>query len=221
MIKEKFDAVIFDLDGTLVDSMWVWDKIDEAFLASHQIEKPNDMNEDLEGKSFTETAIYFKERFKLEMSIEEIKECWNEMAWDFYTHKVPLKHGVKEFLEWLSAQDIKMGIASSNSIELITAVLKALGVESYFTHIKTSCEVGKGKPFPDIYLKVAEELGVEPERCLVFEDIPNGVRAGKSAGMTVWAVEDGQENELRVDLIKLADRFVKDYYEAKAVLSAD
>lgn len=221
MIKEKFDAVIFDLDGTLVDSMWVWDKIDEAFLASHNIEKPNDMNEDLEGKGFTETAIYFKERFNLEMSVEEIKACWNEMAWDFYTHKVPLKHGVKEFLEWLSVQNIKMGIASSNSIELITAVLKALEVESYFTHIKTSCEVGKGKPFPDIYLKVAEELGVEPERCLVFEDIPNGVRAGKSAGMTVWAVEDGQENELRVDLIKLADRFVKDYYEAKAVLSAD
>ena len=220
MIREKFDAVIFDLDGTLVDSMWVWNKIDEVFLANHQIEKPNDMNKDLEGKSFTETAIYFKERFNLDMSVEEIKTCWNEMAWEFYTHKVPLKRGVKEFLKWLSDQNIKMGIASSNSIELISAVLKALEVESYFAHIKSACEVGKGKPFPDIYLKVAEELGVEPERCLVFEDIPNGVRAGKCAGMTVWAVEDGQESKLRADLMEIADYFVKDYYEAKVALTS-
>lgn len=214
MIKNQFDAVIFDLDGTLVDSMWVWEKVDETFLGQLGIKVPSDMNKDLEGKSFTETAIYFKERFKLEMSVEEIKESWNEMGWAFYTHQVPLKRGVKEFLEQLSKQGIKMGIATSNSIELVRAVLKALDIEGYFKQIRTSCEVGKGKPFPDIYLKVAEDLQVEPSRCLIFEDIPNGVLAGKNAGMTAWCIRDRQEEKLWEEAKSLADDHVMDYHEA-------
>lgn len=213
MIKNQFDAVIFDLDGTLVDSMWVWEKVDETFLGQLGIEVPSDMNKELEGKSFTETAIYFKERFKLEMSVEKIKQSWNEMGWEFYTQQVTLKKGVREFLELLSKQGIKMGIATSNSIELVRAVLKALDIERYFGQIKTSCEVGKGKPFPDIYLKVAEELQVEPSRCLVFEDIPNGVRAGKNAGMTVYGILDRQEAELWEETKNLADGHIEDYYQ--------
>ena len=219
MINKRFDAVIFDLDGTLVDSMWVWEKIDEDFLRKRNIEKPNDMDKALEGKSFTETAVYFKERFKLEMSVEEIKREWNEMAWLFYTKEVPLKKGVKKFLEVLRKQNIKIGIATSNSIELVNAVLKALEIEAYFDQIRTSCEVGRGKPFPDIYLKVAEDLGVEPDRCLVFEDIPNGVRAGKNAGMTAWGARDRQDEMLWKEVMAVADFFVVDYDEAMTCLN--
>lgn len=214
MLKGQFDAVIFDLDGTLVDSMWVWSQIDKDFLSQYGKKVDKNMDKELEGKSFTETAIFFKEYFDLSLTIEEIKACWNKMAWDYYTKSVPLKEGAKAFLEWLKAQEIKMGIATSNSIELVKAVLKALDVENYFSEIKTSCEVGRGKPFPDIYLKVAEDLNVQPERCLVFEDIPNGVRAGKNAGMTVWAVEDGQSELTRKELIQVADYMVSDFYEA-------
>lgn len=214
MIKKQYDAVIFDLDGTVVDSMWVWEKIDEDFLGMHNIPVPNDMNKALEGKSFTETAAYFKERFGLAMSIEEIKKSWNEMAWDFYTHKVELKKGIRDFLEALAERDIKMGIATSNSIELVKTVLKALDIERYFSQIRTSCEVGRGKPFPDIYLKVAEDLKVEPSRCLVFEDIPNGILAGKNAGMTAWCIEDRQGEELWEEAKSVADDSVSDYYEA-------
>lgn len=219
MINKRFDAVIFDLDGTLVDSMWVWEKIDEDFLRKRNIEKPNDMDKALEGKSFTETAVYFKERFKLEMSVEEIKREWNEMAWLFYTKEVPLKKGVKKFLEVLRKQNIKIGIATSNSIELVNAVLKALEIEAYFDQIRTSCEVGRGKPFPDIYLKVAEDLGVEPDRCLVFEDIPNGVRAGKNAGMTAWGIRDRQDEILWKEVMAVADFSVVDYDEAMTCLN--
>lgn len=213
MIREKYDAVIFDLDGTLIDSMWVWSKIDEAFLDELNIPLPDDMDKVLEGCSFTETATYFKKRFELEMSVEEIKERWNKMAWAFYTSEVDLKEGAKTFLEWLKARNIKIGIATSNSKELVQAVLKALNIEEYFMQVRTSCEVGRGKPYPDIYLKVAEDLGVEPNRCLVFEDIPNGIRAGKNAGMTAWGVSDRQTEETKLELIKEADRFVKDYNE--------
>lgn len=209
----KYEAVIFDLDGTLIDSMWVWDEIDKKFLGDLHIDIPNDMEEDLEGKSFTETAVYFKERFKLTMSIEEIMACWNELAWEFYTHKVTLKPGVEEWLAYLRGNNIKMGIATSNSIELVTQVLKALNIEGYFSAIKTGCEVGRGKPYPDIYLKTAEALQVETERCLVFEDIPNGIRAGKNAGMEAWGIQDMQKEDVKNKLIELADCFVKDYNE--------
>lgn len=214
MIKQQYDAVIFDLDGTLIDSMWVWEKIDEVFLGNLNIEVPKDMNQFLEGKSFTETAIYFKERFDLTMSIEAIKQTWLEMAWAFYTEQVPLKKGVKAFLQALQAQGIKMGIATSNSIELVEAVLKHLEIEAFFSQVRTSCEVGKGKPFPDIYLKVAEDLDVDPARCLVFEDIPNGVRAGKNAGMTAWCINDRQGEVLWEEAKGLADDFIEDYHEA-------
>lgn len=211
---KDYKAVIFDLDGTLIDSMWVWEKIDVAYLGRYNIPVPECMDSALEGKSFTETATYFKERFNVPQSVEEIKQTWNELAWEFYTQEVPLKQGVKEFLELMKAKNIKLGIATSNSTELVHAVLKHLEIDSYFHTIRTSCEVEKGKPHPYIYLKVAEDLGVKGEECLVFEDVPNGVRAGKNAGMDVWAVEDRQTEGAKVDLRALADRMIVDFDEA-------
>lgn len=210
-----YQAVIFDLDGTLIDSMWVWAKIDEIFLGKRNIQTKPEMHKVLEGKSFTESAQYFKSAYPLNMSIEEIKKEWNELAWNFYTQDVKLKEGARAFLELLKTYHIKMGIATSNSIELVTAVLTALDIEPYFSQIRTSCEVGRGKPFPDIYLKVADDLKVDPKACLVFEDIPNGIRAGQRAGMTVWGIRDVQDHALWDEVVALADDIVQDYKEAK------
>ena len=92
---------------------------------------------------------------------------------------MPLKPGAREFLVWLRQQGIRTGIASSNGIELVETVLKAQGIQEYLESVHTCCEVPKGKPAPDIYLLVAETLGVKPEECLVFEDVPMGILAGK------------------------------------------
>lgn len=184
------EAVIFDLDGSLVDSMWLWGAIDTEFLAGYGLTPPSDLQDQIAGKSFTETAAYFKDRFSLPNSIDEIKSVWNQMAWDKYEKDVPLKNGVKDILDHCKANGIKLGIASSNSRELVNNVIHTLKIEGYFQCIKTSCDVGKGKPAPDIYLAVAEELGVDPAKCLVFEDILAGIQAGLSAGMRVCAVYD-------------------------------
>ncbi|MBP1754457.1 MAG: hypothetical protein H6Q59_855 [Firmicutes bacterium] len=204
----NIEAVIFDLDGTLVDSMWMWRNIDIEYLAKFSIEMPLGLQSCIEGMSFSETAVYFKERFQIPDSIDQIKSDWNEMAWVKYRDEVPLKEGVIELLQYLKLEGIPAGIATSNSRELVELIVKKHQIEEYFTSIRTSCEVAKGKPSPDIYLLVAKDLGAQPERCLVFEDVLQGVMAGKNANMKVCAVDDDYSKKDQEEKIKLSDYFV-------------
>lgn len=214
LLKGK-KAVLFDLDGTLVDSMWVWRDIDIDFLSAIGRELPDDLQKCIEGMSFTETAEYFKKRFDIKDDVEDIKSKWNKMAYDKYTSEVKLKKGAKEFLARLKADGILVGIASSNSMTLIEGALKAEGVFEYFDAITTACEAGAGKPAPDIYLLAAKKLDAAPEKCLVFEDIPMGIMAGNAAGMTTVAVEDDYSKGMRDEKIKLASYYIEDYTNIK------
>ena len=166
--------------------------------------------------SFVETAGYFKEHFQIPDSIEEIGETWNRMAWDKYMYEVPLKPGVMDFLHTCRSHRIKLGIASSNSSALIMNVLEAHHITDFFDCIKSGTDVIKGKPAPDIYLHVAKELNVNPQKCLVFEDITQGILAGKSAGMKVCAVEDAYSSEQWEEKIRLADLYISSYDELTA-----
>lgn len=221
----KIQAVIFDLDGTLVDSMWMWKDIDIEYLGRYQIplseEFQREIEREIEGKSFTETAVYFKERFQLPKTLEEIKEDWNLMAYEKYAHVVPLKPGAKEFLEFLKEKQIPCGIATSNSLELVTAALKQHGIFDYFSAIITGCMVQKGKPAPDVYLKAAEELHADPTACLVFEDVPMGILAGKHAGMTVCAVADRFSEDQLEAKKELADAFITSYDQVPKMFRED
>ena len=206
-------AVIFDLDGTLVDSMWMWKAIDIEYLGRFGLSCPEDLQKAIEGMSFSETAAYFKERFGIEDSLEEIKEAWVQMSLEKYQKEVPLKPGAREFLEFLAGRGIRMGIATSNGQAMVDAVLNALDIRNYFQVVATACEAAAGKPAPDIYLLVAERLGVRPEECAVFEDVPAGIQAGKNAGMLVFAVEDAFSRDMREEKEALADCFIQDFYE--------
>lgn len=206
-------AVIFDLDGTLVDSMWMWEAIDIEYLGRFGFTCPPDLQKAIEGMSFSETALYFKERFAIPDPVEEIKAEWTRMSIDKYRTQVPLKKGAGEFLRYLKDRHIPMGIATSNGRPIVDAVLNALQIGGYFSNITTGCEVAMGKPAPDIYLRVADKLSAVPEKCLVFEDVPAGIQAGKAAGMTVVAVDDLFSREMRGEKEELADYFITDYLE--------
>lgn len=214
---QKKEAVIFDMDGSLVDSMWVWKDIDVEYLGRFGLDIPDDLQMAIEGKSFTETAEYFKERFSLEDSIEEIKADWNEMAWHKYRTRVMLKPGAKELLEYCRTHGIKLGIATSNSRQIVDMVLQERGVTEYFSCIMTGCEAKKGKPAPDIYLLTARQLSVSPESCLVFEDIVPGIQAGKSAGMEVCAVDDDYSAYQSREKRDCADYYIKDFRDIPEV----
>lgn len=206
-------AVIFDLDGSLVDSMWIWHAIDIEYLSKFGIDMPKKLQEEIGGRSFSETAVYFKERFRLPDTIQQIKDDWNHMAWDKYSNEVPVKDGVSDVLEYCKNHDIQMGIATSNSRELVDNIVSVHRLEQYISCIVTGCEVPRGKPAPDVYLAVAQKLGVKPEECLVFEDIVEGIMAGKAAGMKVCAVYDKNSEYQDEEKRRLADYYTYEFRE--------
>lgn len=215
MLKNK-EAIIFDLDGSLVDSMWIWPKVDEIYMEKYKIRAPESFYQDIEGKSYTECAQYFLDTFPtLNCSLEEIKQEWTEMTLDLYMTSVILKPGALEFIEKMRRNGILLGIATSNTRELAEAALNSQKVAGYFSSVRTACEVAAGKPSPDVYLKVAEDLKVNPNKCLVFEDVPNGIAAGKNAGMEVCAVADDFSKSYEAEKRRLADYYITDYYDIK------
>lgn len=216
MIKKLLEgkqAILFDLDGTLVDSMWMWKQIDIEFLERFGYDCPDDLQKVIEGMSFSETAVYFKERFEIPWSLEEIKACWTQMSIDKYRYEVPFKEGALEFLKYCKEHGIRTGIATSNARDMVDAVIESLHMGEYLDVITTACEVKAGKPEPDIYLEVAKRLQVDPTECLVFEDVPAGIIAGKRAGMQVIAVEDDFSKHMKPEKLELADGFIESYFD--------
>ena len=190
MLKDK-KAVIFDLDGTLCDSMWVWTDIDRSFFDSRGIEvDESELQHAIEGMSFSETAEYFVATYPLPETAEELMDLWNEMALKRYQTDVQLKVGVRDYLDFLRGRGFKLAIATSNSRRVVETFLNVQGIADYFSAIATSCEVHAGKPAPDVYLETAKKLDTDPADCLVFEDLLMGIEAGQNAGMTVCTVDD-------------------------------
>ena len=215
MLK-NIEAVIFDVDGTLIDSMGVWKHIDDLFLEKYGLEEPEGFHEGMEGKSYSETADYFLGLFpSLPHTRQELEDEWFDMAFEIYTTQMELKKGAYEFIVEMKKLGIKLGIATSNSRDLAVGLLKSNRIWEYLDSVWTSDEANAGKPAPDVYLKVAESLCVKPERCLVFEDVPKGILAGKNAGMKVCAIEDSFSKPQESLKRQLADYYIQDYDDIK------
>lgn len=210
---DNIKAAIFDMDGTLIDSMWVWEKIDIEYLASKGFDVPPDLRNIIEPMTFIECASYFKKAFNIAGSVEDIMQDWNDMAYEKYSSEVKLKPTAFELLKLLKAQNIKIGLATSNYMPLIEAVLKHNNVFDYFDCITTTDEVDRGKNYPDIYLYAAEKLDAKPSECVVFEDILAAVMGAKAAEMKVIAVYDSYSKHQKKDLQKIADKYIMNFDE--------
>lgn len=210
MLK-NIKAVIFDLDGTLIDSMWLWKDIDIAYFAEKGLEMPEDLQQQIEGMSMRETATYFKKTFGIRDDEETMMATWNQMAMDMYANRITYKKGAEAFLRLLKERNMKTGIATSNSRELLHAVSEKLQLHKYIDCFLTGNEVAHGKPFPDVYLEVARRLHVEPEDCLVFEDVLPGIMAGRNAGMKVCAIYDDYSKDVTEEKKQSADYYIQDF----------
>ncbi len=203
-------ALLFDMDGTLIDSMGMWKQIDVEYLGRFGIEPPADLQKQLEGMRLQETAVYMKNRFGISDSPKQMMQDWTDMAADFYLHEVKLKPGAEYFLREAKKRGMKLAIATSNALELAVSCLQGKGLYELFDEVVTADET-KSKPDPDIYQEAAGRLQVSPDACLVFEDIPMGILAGKRAGMKVCAVQDAYALDQIEQIRELADYMISDF----------
>lgn len=204
-------AVIFDLDGTLIDSMYVWAKVDVDFLTQRGIPVTKEYTEAVRGMFFETAAEYTRNTYGLSESTEEIVQCWLDMAHHEYAHHVQLKSYVREYLELLKSRSVKIGMATSSNPYLLEPVLQNNGIRHYFDEICYTSQVGKNKSHPDIYRYTAHKLGVAEQECMVFEDIPEGIQGAHRAGMYTVAVYDEASKEVEACLRAAADRYIFDF----------
>ena len=191
----KVRASIFDVDGTLLDSMSVWDDIGERYLMSLGISAREGLHDVLNTMSLEQGAAYLKEEYQIDKPISQIVKEVLKIVSDFYRFEAPLKPGVKETLEWLKSSGIRMVIATSGDKELVEAAMERNGVSQYFERIYTCTEVGAGKDEPEIYLKAAGFLQTEPENIAVFEDALHAAETAKTVGFMVVGVYDASNEE--------------------------
>jgi HAD superfamily hydrolase (TIGR01509 family) len=181
------DAVIFDLDGVLIDSEEVWDEARREFVADQGGRWHDDAQRDMMGMSSPEWSGYVRDKLGVDLSPEQISEEVVARLSGLYRARLPLLPGAREAVERL-AREWPLGLASSSNRELIDLVLDVAGLGRFFRVTVSSEEVARGKPAPDVYLEAAGRLGVAPYRCAAIEDSQNGIRAASSAGMRVIAI---------------------------------
>lgn len=204
-------GMIFDFDGTLLDSMFIWETAGEVYLRSIGKEPQEDLQNALKPMSLLQSAAYIKEHYDIPMSVAEIMDGINHTVEDFYFHTVEPKSGVLEWLEELAAKDIKMCIATATDRYQVEAALTRCGMRQYFSGIFTCTEVGSGKDQPIIFRKAMEHLGTDRSSTAIVEDAVHAIRTAKADGFTTVAVYDAHEKEQQ-EIRELANLYLPDCY---------
>lgn len=213
MEKRTWKGAIFDLDGTLLDSMGVWREIDKKFLKKRGFTVPTDYMEAISAMNFPKAARYTISRFGLDETPEMLIEEWKGMAKDAYANEVGLKPGVRSYLKQLKKEGILIAAATSGERSLFIPCLKRNGIYEYFDALVTAHEVKRGKGFPDIYELAAERIGVLPKDCMVFEDIYAGVSGAKMGEFLVTGILDDSSSYEWNKIRACADRTIVDFME--------
>ena len=206
-------AVIFDFDGTIANSRYVWQKVDVDFFAKRGMEIPRDYVEAISVMSFYNGAVYTKEKYNIKESVEEIMNEWNSQALREYKENVVLKPFVKEYLRELKDRGYKIGLATAALHDYYIPVLEREGVLDCFDVFTDTRDDARDKYFPVIYLLCAEKLGSNSANSIVFEDVLKGVKSSVSAGFNTTAVYDNQpENQWEI-IKNTANRHIMDFSE--------
>jgi len=216
-MPHPFHAVIFDLDGVLADSEPSWDDIDAKLLSEYGVAYRGEHHREVLGVSYKGSVEFFKKTFNITAPTEELMRRRGEIATEFFANKIGLFPHVKEVLEELRDMKLWLAVATSSVSASARPFLDRHQLTSFFDVIITGDEIERGKPAPDIYLRVAEKLRIAPEECLVIEDSLSGVGAAKAANMRVAAIPDRRFVDRR-DYQEQADHVLESLAEIPALV---
>lgn len=208
-------GAIFDVDGTLLDSMGIWQVAGIRYLESIQVEPEPGLSKILYPMTIEEGVAYVKEHYRLSRSTEEITQGLLMVVRDFYYKEVQAKEDVIKFLEKLYDDKIPMIVATAGHKEYAEAALKRLGMDHYFQEILTCSELGRGKHEPEIYLQCASALGRKPEETMVFEDAGYAIETAKKAGFITVGIRDMSNGDSWRQIRETADYVLEDWSEAE------
>ena len=214
-------GIIFDLDGTLIDSVGVWEKVDEVFFSKRGHEVPNNYGDAISVCGFYQAAVYTAELLNSPESPGEIIAEWNKIALDLYKNSILLMPYALEYLEHCKRAGLKMSVATASPPEVAEAVLRSNGIFDYFDAVLSVGGEIRGKDHSDIYIEAAKSMELRPKDCIVFEDLVKAAASAKASGAYVYGIFDKGADKLG----KAADAYIENFsqaprfYEIKAELT--
>lgn len=204
---------LFDLDGTLIDSTGIWRQVDHQFLSHHNLEMTDEYMTNITRSTFPVAAQYTKEYYHLDLTPEAIIEEWTSLVKKAYEHQIPLKPGVRKYLELCFSSGEPMALVTSCAPELGLAVLNRHGIASLFRRLFFAQELGIEKRDPRFFQHVLAHLNVSPSECTLYEDAPENIAIGKEMGMTVIGVLDPLYENEKIRMHQICDRCIHDFTE--------
>lgn len=208
---ENIKLFLFDLDGTILDSLKIWNDIDLLFFKNHNLIMGEDYHIAIAPLTLEETATYTKNTYKLDIDEEQIMKEWSDLAIKEYAENVNLKKGVKEFLDYLKNKNVHLAIATSCNEEMFKPCLERYGIVSYFEHFYTSQNLKINKSNTNFFKEILNEYKIEPDQILFFEDSIASMKCAKSLGFNVVAVMDKKWEKQKEEIIASSDDQIEDF----------